>query len=1357
VSGCPGLDTLEQGGPVVETHLRRCEACRVIRSLMTPESGDQAAPSTLMLEEIAPQARGDCALAELLIAAGPGSHLGDTDAAFLPAHIAQCPGCREAALDPPPATDLQLPLVSPQTYVLGAEIGRGGMGRVLSARDRRTGRTVAVKEMLATRPGARERFEREARITARLQHPGIVSIYEVGQWPDGRPFYAMPILTGRTLAEAIAAAPRLRERLHLLPSLIAAADAIAYAHSRRIIHRDLTPANILLGSFGETVVIDWGLAKDLETDDASGEPGVSPEAPVPPAAGTRDPRLTAVGTVIGTPAYIAPEQAEGQAVDERADVYALGAILYHLLAGKPPYHGHGSLTVIAKLRARESATNVWTDPGRPRDLASVARRAMDPDPTRRYESAAELVEELRRFQLLQRVRAHRYSVPELAGRWLSRRIVSVAVSALVLALVAAGAVVGGVKVSRERNRAETITTTLLAEQGRQELLAGAPSRALVYLREAHRRGDTSPALRLLLASALRSVEARGQSFEPAGHPAGLAFSPDGRYLAVAVVGASVGVDLRDIRSGQQVRLITDARSAFGRLAFSPEGSHLATWGSDGPIDTGVTLWRTHSWVRGRVLAAGRAVNHVEFSPDGKVLLVVAEDELGVEIYEVESGRRRLVVAPRPGERLRGHLLSDGRRFITFGDGGNPTIRDLATGQVLRVLAIEGAAIHSLQVSGDGARVLTTGSRGARLWDKAGAPVADLGSPGSVQSAQFSGDGSHVLVVGRDDDARLFEASSGRQVANLDGGTSSGWVRDVDESTFSRDGLRLVTATTGGARVWLAPTGTALETYDEIGSISAMAISPDGRWLATGTYERQVQLRDLSRSVLRGSKASIPPDNAPLSAGTPLAGVRVLGISADRRKVLVMPDSDPSRPEVRNAANLALELRLPPQGNLRLVALTPDGSGILTSDATGKVALWYVGGRRVEFSGFRQALFSHRFSPDGTRVYLQETDTRRAGLWDPRDGRLVAPIAPNRGMVPMFSPDGSLLAVWGEELAVWNSSDGKFRYNVSDFLPLMRAGFSADSTHLLLLSSEVGVIDARSGRLLSRMDSADATDAAFGPDNSLILTVSRDTTSVLDWRTRRVLIRLAGDGVGDDRSAYWLNAMVATWQGRRPELLDVDPRDRSAVVTRGRGRVYQWDLAMESRTPAELDGVIDRHRLAWRLEDGQLARVSEDDRDRQRRPAAAPRNLDFELGLPGRLPPNWLVEGSGFRASARAEPARPGRLVATLAGPARGFTPGSLIQIVDAESYRGQALRLRAAVRCEPGLPATLLLRARRVGLVEGLHNKVMSRELCSGQWRVVDLVGNVDADAVTLEFGVMLEGGGEVLVDDFSLLPVPGQ
>src|SRR5262249_39665936 len=160
--------------------------------------------------------------------------------------------------------------------------------------------------------------------------------YEAGRWPTGEPFYAMEMVRGVSLDHVIPGKRTLDERLALLPNVIAAADALAYAHSQHIIHRDLKPGNVLVGKFGETVVIDWGLAKDLENpNDAPPKPA----APVPFPTDAADAGLTVAGSVMGTPSYMPPEQARGEVVDERADVYSLGAILYSVLAGRPPYRG----------------------------------------------------------------------------------------------------------------------------------------------------------------------------------------------------------------------------------------------------------------------------------------------------------------------------------------------------------------------------------------------------------------------------------------------------------------------------------------------------------------------------------------------------------------------------------------------------------------------------------------------------------------------------------------------------------------------------------------------------------------------------------------------------------------------------------------------------------------------------------------------------------------------------------------------------------------------------------------------------------------------------------------------------------
>jgi hypothetical protein len=330
--------------------------------------------------------------------------------------------------------------VDPACYEFGGEVARGSFGRVVSARDRRLDRSVAIK-LLHERGGALEaRFRREAMVTARLPHPSIVPVYEVGQLPTGELFYAMKLISGKSLRDVISTATSLDERISLLPHVIAAADAIAYAHSRQIIHRDLKPANIMVGPFGETVVIDWGLAKPLPDPDVE---------PTQPASLSDSAELTRAGAVVGTPAYMPPEQALGDTLDPRADVYSLGAILYHVLCGRPPYQGESD-AVVMQVRSGPPPSLEKVEPGTPSELAAVVRRAMERAIERRYPSAREMADDLRRFQTGQLVGAHRYSPLVLARRWLARHP-----GVLALALLAVLVAVATGLFGRERKAAAT--------------------------------------------------------------------------------------------------------------------------------------------------------------------------------------------------------------------------------------------------------------------------------------------------------------------------------------------------------------------------------------------------------------------------------------------------------------------------------------------------------------------------------------------------------------------------------------------------------------------------------------------------------------------------------------------------------------------------------------------------------------------------------------------------------------------------------------------------------------------------------------------------------------------------------------
>jgi len=335
--------------------------------------------------------RRECAQTDAWLAARAAGTLDEKLAAALSAHLAWCGDCRGVAddLDVPETFAPLFPTVDASVYELGPIIGYGGMGRIRIAVDRRIGRRVAIKELLFHTDELAARFVREALITASLQHPNIVPILDVGRWADGTPFYTMRLVQGRSLYEALARAASHRERMGLLQHVIAAADAVTFAHASGIVHRDLTPANILLGDFGETLVIDWGLAKDLRGD----APRVGPEY----QTGLTERPLTAKGDVIGSPAYMPPEQAAGEPIDARADVYALGAILYHLLSGTAPYTGRSTKAVIERVRNEEPVANERHTSRIPTALQPIVRTAKARDPGERYPTAREMVTALRSF------------------------------------------------------------------------------------------------------------------------------------------------------------------------------------------------------------------------------------------------------------------------------------------------------------------------------------------------------------------------------------------------------------------------------------------------------------------------------------------------------------------------------------------------------------------------------------------------------------------------------------------------------------------------------------------------------------------------------------------------------------------------------------------------------------------------------------------------------------------------------------------------------------------------------------------------------------------------------------------------
>ncbi|HVK08660.1 MAG TPA: tetratricopeptide repeat protein [Gemmataceae bacterium] len=413
----------------------------------------------------------------------------------LEAHVSRCAACQSrldrltSGLRPLPAGVLENlgrepgeymasgpgpaapPASGPRFTPLGLH-AEGGLGRVHRARDEQLHRTVALKEIRPERaddPRVRRRFLNEAEITGQLEHPGIVPIYALEHDAAGRPAYAMRFIHGRPLTDAIRAHHRrptplgLRE---LLQRFISVCQTMAYAHAHGVIHRDLKPDNILLGEFSETLVVDWGLAKRLgpggdafvvgpvdRSSDAADPPGEPSEtiltpSPIEGPDGGAGP-LTVAGTVMGTPAYMAPEQARGEPLTPAADVYSLGAVLFSILTGKVPYRGTSAMEILRRVAAGEPPTAA----GAPRALNAIYFKAMARDPQARYATAADLAQDVGRWLADEPVGAHPEPWPARAGRWARRHrslVASLGVAAGLLVVTGAGVAWWQSRLAQER-------------------------------------------------------------------------------------------------------------------------------------------------------------------------------------------------------------------------------------------------------------------------------------------------------------------------------------------------------------------------------------------------------------------------------------------------------------------------------------------------------------------------------------------------------------------------------------------------------------------------------------------------------------------------------------------------------------------------------------------------------------------------------------------------------------------------------------------------------------------------------------------------------------------------------------------
>ncbi|MBI3407933.1 MAG: protein kinase [Planctomycetes bacterium] len=895
-------------------------------------------------------------------------------------------------------------------YEMLERLGQGGMGVVYKARQKRLDRTVALKMVLAGAHANHEdlaRFSREAEVVAKLAHPNIVQIHEVGEH-DGRPFLSLEFIEGGGLDKKLGGAPQpARESALLVETL---ARAVHHAHIQGVIHRDLKPANVLLTLNGTPKVTDFGLARS--------------------GAGSGQ---TQSGDVLGTPSYMAPEQAAGKisAIGPATDVYALGAILYELLTGRPPFRAQNAIETLLQVMEQEPVPPTRLQASVPHDLETICLKCLQKSPPKRYDSAEALADDLRRFLDGHPILARPTSTWERTLKWARRRPALAA-----LYTVSAAAVVAVLLYNvwlqaalSDANHQRSAAQKALEERRRQlvQVLQADGTRlldegdwfgSLLPFAQAYwldqENADRAAIHQTRLASILRQCPRLAQFWPQSVDVSHTEFTPDGSR-AITVAGNAVR--FRDVVTGEEAEVPLVHDKAIKLTALRPDGRRLAT----ATEDNSVHVWDLATSQRvGAPIAFKDAVAALAFKGDSERIVAATRETSGnvhIQIWDATEAKAESPPVVVPSTMMSEVAISpDGRLAATaelvFQQNvgtGVLTVWEVVNARKVFEAGNLPSAITKIQFSPDSRRVTAAIVDGtARVWNSATGKQSSFVRHGaSILHLAFSPDSRRFATSGVDGTAYIWDCEISKGLGTLKHGRA--FTHAVHFVAFAPDGIHAVTAGADNtARVWNLTTDSAVgPPLRHTDKLTRALFSPDGRHVMTTSRDKTVRLWDLASSRL--AAAPLEHDDNVNHANFNSSGSLVVTAGDDRlARVWDLASGRPQGSPFLHTHRVVFA-GFDSEGHVLSTAEhDPAGEGEACAWEAAKGTLLFrrETSQRIMAPDADRTVRRAWFSHDG-RLLLAMDGVGKAQVWDVRAGRPSTGVLAHRSAVTgaAFSADG----------------------------------------------------------------------------------------------------------------------------------------------------------------------------------------------------------------------------------------------------------------------------------------------------------------------------------------------------------------